>query len=91
MIHLHYKDVKIGKSYNLAYLVPVLYEYVSEDDESTGSKSVINNISPTISEAEVKLLAAILIYSKMIFLGDHTPIKKLHCKMLIFQKLLKRN
>ena len=91
LINFMYEDVQIEKSLNLAYLVPAQYEPLSANDENTDSDNVIHNISTTASEPEVKMLPPIPINSKMIFPGDHTPVKKLCCKMPKFQKPLMRN
>ena len=84
MIKISYKDVKIGKNHTLACLVPALYDLLSAGDENTNSDNDIHNISTTISEAYVKMLPAIPINSKMIFLDIIHLSKKVYHKMLKF-------
>ena len=47
----------------MSKLRTVVYEYLSVDDETTGSESIVNNISTTVSEVEVGMLPAIPINS----------------------------
>ena len=53
--------------------------------EKTTMKGFIANTSATTSETDVEILLANQASSKMIFLGDHTPIRKVvppRCKYL---------
>ena len=69
-------EMKISKGHTLAYLTPAKYDSFSETEENN-NKRVVTNISfVTTSETNVEILPAIPANSKMIFPGDHIPLRK---------------
>ena len=89
-VNLACEEVKRIKGHTLAYLIPAQYDNLS-DGEKRNQESQIANISAATSETKVKILQAISSNSKMIILGDHTPIKKSYFKMQKYHQKCKRN
>ena len=79
IINMGHEEMKIIKSCTLSYFTPAQYGNLSEVRQNN-QESVFSNIWATASETEVGILPAIPASSKMIFPGDHIPLRKLLLK-----------
>ena len=75
VVHLGSEEVKIIKGHTFAYLNPAQYDNFSSV-EGTNQERKIANISAVPSETKGEIFPAIPSNSKMIFPGEHTPVRK---------------
>ena len=69
------KKQKVIKSHSLVYLTPAQYDSYSAMRE-TNSERIIASILTSMSGTDIEILPVIPANSKMIFLWDYTPLRK---------------
>ena len=75
IVNIGHEEVKIIKDHTLVYLIPAQCDRFS-DAEENNQESKIANTSGATSKTKAEILPAIPTSSKMIFLGNNTPVRK---------------
>ena len=75
IINVNHKEMKIIEAPTMAYLTSTQHDNLSETGENN-KESVIVNVYAAASEPNVEMLPLIPTTSKMIFPGDHIPLRK---------------